>query len=126
MDAQREAQRLEALAEILMGAAHADGDFDTAEAAAIEAYVAEFAQLEVVPDHVLQAIARFDPASYDPYDAIDRFGADDPEQGERLLRMVLRIVDADTARDVAEEHYFFALAGALGLEDQALMTFLTE
>lgn len=114
-----------ALAEILLGVAYADGTYDAQERREIEGLVGAFAGLDThvddfqLPEGVLARMQVFDQYSFDVFDAVVRLELQGRQDAREILHLVMRMVDADSARDTSEESYFMTLAKALGLTDEA-------
>ena len=116
-------EQLIALAQILLGVAYADGTYDDEERDAIEFLIADYGNLDLeavqLPVEVISHMLAFDPDTFDVFDAVVRLHLAGKTDSREVLRLVMRMVDADAVRDTSEESYFFNLAKALGLSDEA-------
>jgi len=116
-------EQLAAMAEILLGVAYADGTYDDEERDAIAHILADYGGFDVdaegVPDAVAARMAAFDPDTFDVFDSVVRLELHGRDDARLILHLVVKMVDADAARDTSEESYFFTLAKALGLSDEA-------
>lgn len=106
-------------AEILLGAAHADGEMDGIEEdALIELLEDALIEDGELPDEIHEVIDEFDPDEFD-LEASAETIADEPEEHRRaLLVMVATIRDANGETDRSEDMFYVRLAEALDLETE--------
>jgi uncharacterized tellurite resistance protein B-like protein len=104
-------------AEILLGAAHADGEMDGIEEdALIELLEDALVEDGELPDEIHEVIEDFDPDEFDLEAAAESI-ADEPDDHRRaLLVMVATLRDANGEVDRAEDLFYVRLAEALDLE----------
>ena len=104
-------------AEILLGAAHADGEMDGIEEdALIELLEDALVEDGELPDEIHEVIEEFDPDEFD-LEAVEEHIADEPIEHRRaLLVMVATLRDANGETDRAEDMFYVRLAEALDLE----------
>lgn len=114
----RSDESLAAIAELLLGVAYADGRFQVVEAEQIREILSEFTDIAELPEGVVGAIHGFDEGAFDLGRAAARLGPLDADDRRALLAMILRVVDADAVRDRDEEHFFHAVARAIGAFDE--------
>lgn len=107
-------RQLTAIAEILLGVAYADRRFEAAEYDVIRAILTTFSHLDELPKSVVDAISSFDPEAFDVSAAIDKLEVVEDNR-VALLRMILRVADADRVRDPEEQHYFHVVARTIGV-----------
>ena len=113
-------EQLAEIAEVLLGVAYADGRFQAVEADSIRSILAEFAEIDELPQQVVERIHGFDPETFDPGASLEGLEITNPDDQRELLRLVLQVADADKVRDRAEDHYFFMVARAIGASDETI------
>lgn len=111
---QPDMETLGAMADVLLGAAYADGQRDEDERAVVRAILCDMlnrSRLGAVLEARLEA---FDPARFDVREACRRLSL--PTAGERrlLLSMVAEVTDADGAHHLDEDAYIRVVAEAIG------------
>ncbi len=111
--------RIVQLCDLLLGAAHADNDFEDREDEAVRATLVELTGGDLSTDLETQ-IAAFDPEKFDLKATAAAFAGDAEDDRKRVLYLVAAINDADEQVDFAEDEYLRALASALALPDSAL------
>lgn len=112
------ADRIFPLCELLLGAAHADGELHPQEKTEIRALLVELAGEQRV--EVEACIASFEPAKFDLNSIIGIFRGDSEEDRRKLLLLTATVIEADEEIDLAENDYMRELAEALGLPESAL------
>ncbi|MEZ4265748.1 MAG: TerB family tellurite resistance protein [Myxococcota bacterium] len=105
-----------ALADLLLGAAYADGSFDGSERQAIEEVLGDRVGLPL-PAALAQHIAAFDPATLDLDVAVARLDLRGAADRRGLLALVASVTDADDIHDMAEDAYLNRLADAAGADE---------
>ena len=110
--------RIFPLCELLLGAAHADRDFQAVEKTEIRALLIELAG--EVRIEVEACIASFEPAKFKPSSVIGIFQDDTEEERRRLLLLVSTVIETDGQIDLAESDYLREVASLLGLPASAL------
>jgi uncharacterized tellurite resistance protein B-like protein len=111
--------RIAALCDLLLGAAHADARFLDREREEVCEMLAELSDGALTPE-LEQRIASFDPKGFDLAATAAAFRADPPDDRRRLLFLVAAINDADDELDLDEDGYLRALCAALELPPEAL------
>lgn len=106
-------EQLATIAQVLLGVAYADKRFEAAEYDTIRAIMTEFTDIATLPPAVVAAIDGFDAAAFDVSAVLETLDVA-PNNHVPLLRLVLRVADADKVREPSEEHYFHAVAAAIG------------
>ncbi|MCB9733139.1 MAG: TerB family tellurite resistance protein [Deltaproteobacteria bacterium] len=117
-------EQLIAIAELLLGAAHADGTVSWAERGVMGKVLASFVGTGELPDAVQAAISAFDPASFDVARAVSKLTLTTRRDRAELLGIVSQIVDADATLEPDEEGYLRRVAEAIGASDDELLPFL--
>lgn len=110
--------RIFPLCELLLGAAHADGELHPKETTEIRALLVELAGEARV--EVEACIASFEPEKFEMSTLVGYFRGDTEDEREKLLLLVSTVIEADEVTDLAENDYLRALADALGLPAAAL------
>jgi uncharacterized tellurite resistance protein B-like protein len=106
----------QALADLLLGAAYADGSFDGSERQAIERVLGERVGLPL-PPALAAHVASFDPATLDVEAAVARLGLRGASDRRGLLALVASVTDADDIHDLSEDAYLNRLADAAGADE---------
>jgi len=110
--------RIFPICELLLGAAYADGQFQSQEKTEIRALLVELAgELRI---EVEACIASFEPDKFDMSSIIGIFRDDTEAEREKLLLLVSTVIEADDEIDLAENNYLRELATALALPASAL------
>lgn len=116
--------QLIAIAELLVGAAHADGAVSWAERGVMGKVLASFVGTGELPEAVQEAITAFDPASFDVARAVSKLTLATRRDRAELLGLVSQIVDADAALAPDEAGYLRRVARAIGASEDELLPFL--
>ena len=111
--------RLPIVADILMGAAHADAHLHGDEKAAVQRLLRQLLGGEALPMDLQFRIDEFDAAAFDLGEAAAAFAGEPPETRRRLLELVSAVHGADEEYDLSEDEYVHRLAGALGLGEDS-------
>jgi len=109
-------QELGALAQLMLGAAWADGNKAAVEVVAIAEQLKEFVDSASLPEHVSQLMESFEPASFDLAAACAKLRLADDEDRLGVLSLLVRVTGADRVLDPAEEGYLMQVARLLGLD----------
>ena len=110
--------RIFPLCELLLGAAYADGEFQSQEKTEIRALLVELAGESRV--EVEACIASFEPATFDPSSVTGSFKNDSEDERRKLLLLASTVIEADDQIDLAENDYLRNLASLLSLPASAL------
>lgn len=116
--------QLAAIAEILLGAAYADGKASVSEHSALAAVLTGFFGHKDLPEAVRARIQSFDPKAFDLATALQRLTVKTPDDRVQLLGLVSRVVDADARLAKGEEDYLRKLAGLIGATPEELAPFI--
>jgi uncharacterized tellurite resistance protein B-like protein len=111
--------RLVPLCDLLLGAAHADKQFEDREREEIYGMLADLVEGKL-PSEVEERITKFDPRTFDLAATAAVFRDDPVDDRRRLLFLVAAINEADDELDLAEDDYLRAVAKALDLGADAL------
>lgn len=115
-----DADRILALCDLLLGAAHADAHFDQREREVVRELLADLHDSDALPPGLEARIDSFDPDGFGVADAAEPFLGDSPEEKRKLLFLVSAVHEADEELDLAEDDYLRQLAAALSLPPDAL------
>jgi len=113
-------ERTSLITDLLLGAAHADGNLDGRETAKVKELIRKLSTDEETIARADARIEAFSPASFDVKSAAQSFASDPDEQKLHLLELVVQVHDADGELDLDEDSYLKDLGGALGLPDDAV------
>ncbi len=108
-----EIEELKHIADILMGAAYADGVHQLAEAAAIRRVLAA----EVggaVPEAVSARLDAFDIGAFRLEDSCAKLEMGSSERRRRLLQLVAQVTESDEVHDFDETDYILQVARCIG------------
>ena len=111
--------RIAPLCDLLLGAAHADHQFQDRERDEVRNMLADLCGARLAPE-LEHRIASFDPARFDLGATAHAFRGDAADDRRRLLYLVAALNDADEEVDFAEDTYLRALCSALELPAEAL------
>ena len=109
--------RILAVADVLMGAMHADGRVTASEQASLRHLLGDLLLVNVLPPELHAHLRDFRPDHIEVESLAAPFKDDPPELKRRLLEMVAMVRDADGIIDLAEDDYLRGLADAIGLAD---------
>lgn len=117
-------RELATLAEIMLGAAYADGRATWPERSAIAAQLAGFLGHKELPDAIVARIQAFDPATFDLEAACRALNVKTPDDRVQLLALVARITDADARLNRGELTYLQRVASIVGATPEELEPFV--
>lgn len=101
--------QLEALCDLLMAAAHADGEFDGLEAGEIADALDEVVAGEM-PAELSIRLSRFDVDAFDMAATLENFADLSKDDKLAILALVTRIIEADSLHDLAEADFLRGVA----------------
>ena len=107
--------RIGIIADLLLGAVHADRRFQAVEREAVERLLADLLLTGSLPATLKDRIDAFDPETFDLTAAARDFVDDPPMNKRRLMELVAQMCHADGVLDLAEDDYVCALGAALGM-----------
>jgi uncharacterized tellurite resistance protein B-like protein len=110
--------RLPLVADLLMDAAHADGQLLGDEKPAVRRLLREILDAPALPMDVDFRIEEFDPARFDLVATAAAFVSDPLEVKRRLLELVGAVHAADGEIELSEDAQLRRVAVALGLTDE--------
>lgn len=120
-------EQLAALCDLLMAAAHADGEFDGLEAGEIADVLDEVVRGDL-PAEISTRLTRFDAVSFDLQATVTSLEGLSADDRRSVLALVARVIEADDLNDLAEAEFIRAVATALkcNAADVAEHTFEVE
>lgn len=119
-DAEHHVRELGALAELMLGAAWADGTKLAVEVVAIAEQLKSFVDAPTLPEHVSQLMERFDPKTFDVAQACARLTFSDDNDRVGVLSLLARVSGADRVLHPDEELYLQKVAALIGLDPTTL------
>jgi uncharacterized tellurite resistance protein B-like protein len=112
--------RIPIVADILMGAAHADAHLHGDEKVAVRRLLRQvLGGGESLPMDLEFRIDEFNAATFDLGEAAAAFAGEPPENKRRLLELVSAVHGADQEYDLSEDEFVHRLAGALGMGEDS-------
>lgn len=109
-------RQLKRLAELLMGAAHADTMYDGDEAEAIGDILRGVVAPQGLPPEVTSHIARFDVDDLDLIAAGQDLALNTPGERAAIFALLMKVIDADEIHDQAESAFLRRVGQALGAD----------
>lgn len=114
-DAREDMDSIRPVANILVGAALADGTFCEREQATVRGLLCQLMGTETLPDELEQMLQEVDPARFDLQEDIQALREHSHTSEQRLMQLVRKVCDADATVDLREDNYMVGLALALSL-----------
>lgn len=111
-----EPEVVEAVADLLVAAAMADGGVDRKERQALFRLLKEFLDVVALPRWLEKRLLEFDDSEFRLKEAAARLEKLTNAQKRHVLEMVRMLCDANDAYDLEEERFMLSLAVALGLQ----------
>jgi uncharacterized tellurite resistance protein B-like protein len=105
---------IQAMADILMAAAYADGSLALEEEALVrEILAAEIAE-PTLPPEVLEHLQAFEPDTFELNEACAQLGLQGKAERRRLLRLVAEVTEVDAIHDLDESHFIRRVGRCIG------------
>jgi uncharacterized tellurite resistance protein B-like protein len=111
--------REELIADLLMGAAHADAQVDKVELDAVKKLLCQFTGSPSLSARLEQRVASFDPKRFDIRATVSKLHLKTDVEKRKLVELVAAVEQADDVIDLAEDAYLRRVADALGLPPAA-------
>jgi len=105
---------MEHIADLLMGAAFADGELDGSESTTVREILAGLLDGEL-PSWLTERVDNFDPASFDLEATCKRADLPQPKDKRALLALLVKVIEADEIEDLDEGAYVQKVAKLMGL-----------
>jgi putative colanic acid biosynthesis UDP-glucose lipid carrier transferase len=115
-----DAKALFPVADILLGAVHADARYSEGEHDAVRRCLSDLLGTRELPRELERHLQAFDPTHFDLEDAVLTYSADPPIKRRALLALARHVCEADGTYDLSEDAYLMALAFALSLDDHGI------
>ena len=110
--------RIFIIADLLMGAAHADQHLTGQEKAQVRKLLRQVLLTTSLPLDLDFHIEEFDPKAFDLHKAAAAFTGDTPELKRKLLDLLSAVHAVDEAFDLAEDAYLRKVGLAMGLPEE--------
>lgn len=118
--AESHVEELGALAELMLGAAWADGTKIAVEVVAIAEQLKSFVDSPSLPEYVSQLMERFEPSTFDVARACAKLRFSDDHDRLGVLKLLARVSGADRVLHPDEEAYLRTVAALIGLDPATL------
>lgn len=105
---------LKHIADLLMGAAHADGRYEHKEADAIKDVLKDLVQEEVLPHDLYAYLDEFEADTFDLKSTCEALQLDAPAKRRFMLKLIARVTEGDEIHDLDETTYIKRAAAAMG------------
>jgi lipopolysaccharide/colanic/teichoic acid biosynthesis glycosyltransferase len=109
---------LRAVADVLLAAAHADGEMCVRERRTVTKLLVELTGAETMPRWLEEHIGAFDPARFDLSASAQRLRELPPVQRRHIVELVRAVCDANNAFDLEEERFLLGVILALALSQE--------
>jgi uncharacterized tellurite resistance protein B-like protein len=109
--------RIAIVADLLMGAAHADGRLEGLEESTVKRLLREIMGVPSLPMDLEFRLAEFKPDARDFAAVTAAFADDTPLEKRRLLELISTLTGADGEFDLAEDAYVRQVGLAIGLDE---------
>lgn len=110
--------RIEAVCDLLMGAAYADDDFHEKEKTVVSDYLASLLPDGKLTDELNERIEQFSPDSFNLSETLAEFSDNSKEDRIKLLDIVAAVHSADDEHDFDEDDFLNEVASGLSLSDE--------
>jgi uncharacterized tellurite resistance protein B-like protein len=110
--------RIEAVCDLLMGAAYADKELHEKEKEAVSDHLASLLPDGELTDDLKERIDDFSAEDFDLETTLALFSDDDKEDRIKLLGVVASVHSADEEYDLDEDDFLKAVASGLSLSDE--------
>jgi lipopolysaccharide/colanic/teichoic acid biosynthesis glycosyltransferase len=126
-DVREDLDSIRPVANILVGAAMADGTFCEREQATVRGLLCQLIGKETLPLELEQLLSDYDPKRFDLQEEVAALREHSHTSEQRLIQLVRKVCDADATIDLREDNYMVGLALALSLRPSAFgHTFVSE
>ena len=112
-------EQIKAVAELLMGAAHADGDYDGLEAEQIGDLLRGLFSQSEMPTELTSHLARFEVDRLDVQACAARFEGESETSRVGVIDLLATLADADGVYDMKEDEFIKQVASALALSEES-------
>lgn len=108
--------QMHAFADLLMGAAYADGEFDGMEAGEIADILHEV--IGDYPGELSLRLSQFAPEDLDIRASAGRLASLSKGERQAILALLVRVTDSDAIHDLAESEYLREVIDAMGCDTE--------
>jgi len=115
VDVREDLDSIRPVANILVGAAMADGEFSESEQKTVRGLLCQLMGTDTLPEALEQELREIDPARFDLQEQVAALRQHSHTSEQRLLQLVRKVCDADHTIDLREDNYMVGLALALSL-----------
>lgn len=109
--------RVELIADLLMGAAYADRHLEQRELEKVKKLLAELTGKSALSAQLEDRLSRFEPNKLDVRLTVDELDLKSDLEKRKLLELITAVHDADEIWDFDEDLYLRGVAAALGVPD---------
>ncbi len=109
--------RFDHIANLLMGAAHADDDLDGRELETVRKLLTQAMGEEELPHNMEAKLHLFDPEEHDIKATVDAIDLGDDDMKLKLLELIVAVQESDEIVDFNEDEYIIAVAKAMDLPE---------
>jgi uncharacterized tellurite resistance protein B-like protein len=109
--------RIEAVCDLLMGAAYADKELHEKEKQVVTDYLVSLLPEGELSKELTQRIDDFSPDDFKLASVLAKFSGDSDEDRKKLLEIVAAVHSADDEHDFDEDEFINAVAAGLSLSD---------
>ena len=107
--------RIEAVCDLLMGAAYADKELHDKEKQVVTDYLGSLLPDGEVTAELLERITNFSPDDFELGDVLSNFAEDSEEDRKKLLEVVAAVHSADEEYDFDEDEFITSVVAGLSL-----------
>lgn len=109
--------RFEHIANLLMGAAHADDDLDGRELDTVRKLLTEAMGEDELPHGIEAKLHLFDPEEHDIAATVAAIDLPDDDMKMKLLELIVAVQESDEIVDYNEDEYIISVAKAMKLPE---------
>jgi uncharacterized tellurite resistance protein B-like protein len=110
--------RFEHIANLLMGAAHADDDLDGRELDTVRKLLTDAMGEDELPHGIEAKLHLFDPEEHDIQATVDAIDLGDDDMKLKLVELMVAVQNSDEIVDYNEDEYIIEVAKAMGLPEE--------
>jgi len=125
-DAKEDTRSIKHLADLMLGAAHVDGEYSGEEQETVRGLLLQLLQRDRLPDALEEQLATFDPKRFDLREAAKGFSQTSRTEKRRLLELARLVCDADATLTLQEDNYLIGLALALSMMPEDYQDLVAE
>jgi len=115
VDVREDLDSIRPVANLLVGAAMADGEFSESEQRTVRGLLCQLMGTDTLPEELERELREHDPARFDLQAEVAALREHSHTSEQRLMQLVRKVCDADHTIDLREDNYMAGLALALSL-----------